>query len=955
MEPGEEVDWDPDDTSIIEGEWNQGALELLKRDLDYAQYKSERIFKFVHLFSGPKDVLKEALEQEAKKEGVRIEVASYDKLGANGHDLAADEPFLSIVGDSDNIDGYHSGYPCGSFSMVRSKEGGPPPVRSREWPYGLPSNDASQQREADTGTILAVRSAIIAAKVLDSQRRRKVGEVATLENPPGSETGPDLPSWELAELQEFLKQYEAQVANFNSCIHMEGKQRWWKPARWAGRLQGLEGLSGKCQCPSWVSHVTLLGKTRTAAAAEYPMTLAKKYAALVIKVFKQNLQLEFWRYKCQTKAMELSQLQKNWVKSREAKTPSPVTDNMQVVGSKRAWQAGDVAKDLGPSQQQASKKARKEKENDFFLGGMRNPDLAVRKMHMVRTVGADISRAWNYFLEEHPKALEIAENYGGGNCAPDPEVGEAWTKTLEKLLKAKEFDDVVMKEEFEFTSPLNAKLWDAWIRAAGDPECNVVDWIRRGVPLGMNCKIPTCGIFPETWEEDTVMGEAPPIDLMRDTRNYSSFYDLIEAAEEELGRYVQKGFAVIKDKEWITHRFGSGTVSKMALIQKTKDDGRVKNRVVVDLLRSGGNARAVVPERLVLPRVIDVLEAARRLNANSTEYIKAAKREGWMPDKEEDMYEWELVGADLQDAFCHFPVALQEVANCICPGVNQNQFVMYTALLFGFKAAPLLMARLSALMSRFLQSLFLRGEGVLQTYMDDPLFILAGPISRRNRTLALVLYSLYALGVNVAFAKGERGLRVNWIGVSFELDLPREHMKLTVSQHMVKELLVKMKDWEGAGMIGLKELRATTGKLSWVAGILPRMRWAVSIMYAVVASAERDAKTGAEEERAAKRAKDNRPKPDLVAVARFELPRAWLMKLLSQADNLLLRSEPLYPVMPDLAIVTDASPQGIGAVLCRVDVKQNQIFPWAALEIALRQELWKLGLCCWQCVSGRRG
>ena len=169
-----------------------------------------------------------------------------------------------------------------------------------------------------------------------------------------------------------------------------------------------------------------------------------------------------------------------------------------------------------------------------------------------------------------------------------------------------------------------------------------MDWIRKGVPLGMNCKIPTCGIFPETMEEDNIIGEAPPMDLMRDTHNYASFYDLIEAAEEELGRYVQKGFAVIKDKKWITESFGSGTVSKMALIQKTKDDGRVKNRVVVDLLRSGGNARANVPERLVLPRVIDVLEGARRLNSNSEEYIKAAKREGWMPDKEAEMYEWEL-------------------------------------------------------------------------------------------------------------------------------------------------------------------------------------------------------------------------------------------------------------------------------------------------------------------------
>lgn len=453
----------------------------------------------------------------------------------------------------------------------------------------------------------------------------------------------------------------------------------------------------------------------------------------------------------------------------------------------------------------------------------------------------------------------------------------------------------------------------------------------------MNCKIPTCGIFPETDEEDTVMGEAPPMDLMQGTRNYASFYDLIEAAEEELTRYVQKGFAVIKDGDWIKQRFGSGTVSKMALIQKTKDDGRVKNRVVVDLLRSGGNARAVVPERLVLPRVMDVLEGARRMRSDSMEFVKAAQREGWAPEKEEEMYEWELVGADLQDAFCHFPVALQEVSNCICPGARANEFVMYTALLFGFKAAPLLMARLASMISRFLQSLFLRGEGSLQTYMDDPLFILAGPLTRRNRTLALILYSLYAMGVNVAYAKGERGLRVNWIGVSFELDQAREHMKLTISQRMVKDLLTKMREWQGTGMIGLKELRAVTGKLSWVAGILPRMRWAVSIMYAVVAAAERDAKSGAEEERAAKR-RDSRPKPDLVAVSRFELPRAWLMKLLLQADNLLLRSEPLYPVLPELAIVTDASPQGIGAILCRVDVQQNQIIPWAALEIALKQE-----------------
>ena len=182
----------------------------------------------------------------------------------------------------------------------------------------------------------------------------------------------------------------------------------------------------------------------------------------------------------------------------------------------------------------------------------------------------------------------------------------------------------MLKEEFEFNSPLNAKLWAAWIRATNDLECHMVDWARRGVPLGMNSKIPTCCIFPELTEEDNLWSEVPPLDLMQGTRNYASFYDLSEAAEEELNRDVQKGFAVIKDKEWSTSRFGTGTISKMALIQKVKDDGRIKNRVIVDMPRSGGNSRATVPERLVLPRVIDVLQA-RRLWKNNGELVKARR------------------------------------------------------------------------------------------------------------------------------------------------------------------------------------------------------------------------------------------------------------------------------------------------------------------------------------------
>jgi hypothetical protein len=931
------VDWDPDDVSVIQGEWHPQALELLRSTGDFAKYKESRTFRFVHLFSGARDVLKPALERAAAKEGLRIKVESYDRDGPQKQNLADDRPYMDLLETVDTIDGMHAGFPCGSFSMVRNRPGGPPPVRSREFPYGLPTNDVLQQKEADTGTVLAVRSSMLASKVLDNHRKRKVGEVATLENPPGSEAGQDCPAWLLPEIVDFLKVYQAQDAFFNSCIYMQGKYRWLKPARWSGRLQDLEELAGKCSCPSWVVHEMLRGKDKTAAAAEYPAALAERYANLVIKVFKQNLQLEFWRYKLQTKEGEVNKLQKNWVKSREARTPPPPSTEGMASSSKRAWQVGDISKDLIPRPDLMSKKQRKEKENEFYLGGMRNPDVAVSKLHMVASVGMDISRAWNRFIKDNPKALDIASTYGGPDCKPDLETANNWRATLEKMLKAKEFEDVIIREDYEFRTPLNTKLLAAWQRATRDPEVHVVDWARRGVPLGMNKRIDTCGIFPAARDEYMEHGDAPPLELMENTRNYTSFYDLMDAAKEEIGRYVDKGFAIVRDMDWISDRFSSGTVSRMGLIQKIKDDGRVKNRVVVDMLRSGGNSRSSVPERLILPRVQDVLQGARRLYSFQDDLKALAEREGWMPEKEADLHKWELVGADLADAFCHFPVDRDELSNCICPGLESGQFILYTALLFGFKAAPLLMARLAAMFTRFLQSLLAKGEGVIQTYMDDPLILLAGTDARRNRTLALLLYSMWALGINIAYHKGERGLRVTWIGVVFELDLEREVFKLTVSRKMANELHEKLKSWE-TGMISLRDLRATTGRLSWLAGILPRCRWAVSILYAVVAAAEKDARDGTEEARAANRPSDQRPKPFLVPAARVKLPRQWLVTFLERAEQFLLRTEAFYPMHPDVAIITDASPQGVGAILCYVNLGRGELIPWAAMEAPVRKE-----------------
>ena len=41
---------------------------------------------------------------------------------------------------------------------------------------------------------------------------------------------------------------------------------------------------------------------------------------------------------------------------------------------------------------------------------------------------------------------------------------------------------------------------------------------------------------------------------------------------------------------------------------------------------------------------------------------------------------------------------------------------------------------------------------------------------------------------------------------------------------------------------------------------------------------------------------------------------------------------------PDLAIITDASPQGVGAILCYVNLAKGELVPWAAMEAPVRKE-----------------
>ena len=97
-----------------------------------------------------------------------------------------------------------------------------------------------------------------------------------------------------------------------------------------------------------------------------------------------------------------------------------------------------------------------------------------------------------------------------------------------------------------------------------------------------------------------------------------------------------------------------------------------------------------------------------------------------MEDKmREQIGAWSSVGDDLSDAYCHFRLAPEELCHCSAPSREEDKLVIFKAMSFGFKGAPLIMGRLASAPTRQWQAM-VQERAHIQTYMDDPLKVNCG-------------------------------------------------------------------------------------------------------------------------------------------------------------------------------------------------------------------------------------
>ena len=459
---------------------------------------------------------------------------------------------------------------------------------------------------------------------------------------------------------------------------------------------------------------------------------------------------------------------------------------------------GDAARSLGDgtdAQGEATKKGIRHAEDAAAVGGLRNPHRSIAKIKKAEEFGRWLeSLLASVIGEDDAEAIAASHTLG---CEKIPQVLVDRARKIRAALSA------VLKVQPGPEATLQGELIAGLATRLGDPDEPVRRWLRQGtVPLGISSPIEAGGVFPHA------VSDYPDVDtdLGFWLDNYSSFAEHQGGAEEILRKERAKGWL-----EWSSSRkaleakYGPITQNRIGVIAKSKK-GKLKLRLIHDLRRSGVNSRVKFTERLILPRLADARDDI--LHA-----ISQAGHDGW-----------ECAVLDHADAFKQLRV--NDAERRYLGGSALNGWFVYCTVLFGIKSGPLVWGRTAALLMR-LTSAATHGRARMQCFVDDPIITLWGTERRRSHTLVLIVVLWLAMGCKLAWPKGERGRRVEWIGAAIQ---PWKSVTgvsgvtLTITREKIEKLATLCDEVLGTTTpILMSRIRRLAGLATWMAGILPQI------------------------------------------------------------------------------------------------------------------------------------
>ena len=874
--------------------------------------------------------------------------------GANSFDVLVPENQAKLEALIKQCSVVHFGTECKTFSRAREiprelvAGGGrsgrevrlPRPLRSGAEPAGLADLSESERRAVQKGNAMARITAAAAEQLAHD------GFYFIVENPARSWL------WSLPEFVRLGSRREVRVWRSHACMFDGGLRKdtaFMSNVDLSEVMRCCSNSGGRCDrtglphqewTPTWdpVRHRAVFP---TAGAAEYSRPLCEALAegirraitatldqdrarefdflevfsgprapltAAVAALFVGRSNLQEQQVKVQKRAADLAHGQARADGPTLVKSPAPClqTKETGAAGRERAdgpslvmSPAPAAKKEQTPKPGPAPTRAqRRSKENEAAIGGLRSPWRAVGRMPILREVGANIRQVIDAFIDRHPVLEKLPD---GGEfaqrLAEGAEVDELRTLVAE-LLQASSTD------RSENGSPWRRKLVEAHVRASKDPEVELPVWLQHGAPIGVALPVKACGVFPiieETERKETT--DIHGILSIEEARaNYRSFEEAREFALPEVDRIVQAGYAVeLGGWQEVVAKYGPVAVSKLACIVKQRKDGSTKARLVVDLRRSGVNRCVRLEERIILPRVKEVLDDCM--------YLLAAAHPG---------DELEAMVADFKDAFHTLPAHPDEHRFGIAH-VSGDRYVAFKTIMFGGEASPLVWGRAAAYLMRGAQALFKLTELLIECYVDDPIVLAIGCRRRRRRYFTIFLLWMCILGVPISWGKVSRGRQVEWCGAEIRMACSFT-VRAALSSSFVQEFRDEVADALRMPLVKRSALRRLAGRAAWATGLVPSIRSFIDGFWAVLAEMARNEGKEQEAGKALKKRKriGKRAEP-AVQTVRVSIALRWLRAFLSRkiGDGSLSRTADVREWYGQVSVIItcDASPWGLGATL----------------------------------------
>ena len=245
---------------------------------------------------------------------------------------------------------------------------------------------------------------------------------------------------------------------------------------------------------------------------------------------------------------------------------------------------------------------------------------------------------------------------------------------------------------------------------------------------------------------------------------------------------------------------GDIIVSKMACLVKELEDGSKKRRLIMDLLRSGSNSLARVPERVVLPRGQDAAGDARTL-------LFFCEGGGFA----------EMMVLDVKDAFYSMGVHPSE-RRFQCIQGPDGRIYIFCVLSMGGAASPLVWGRAAAWTMRLSSAVWDVTQLRLQCFVDDPWAVARGSRRRRHHLLAVVALFWCSLGLRMSWKKMQYGPQVTWIGLKMSLSL--EDVVLSLPEKFQTKALREVQAILQLEAVPVARLRSLVGTLMWMTGVV---------------------------------------------------------------------------------------------------------------------------------------